>query len=214
MKLDTSVATMIGDVVASRRASDRAGLHEQLSTTLARLNDRAHPLVPLHVTTGDEFQACFRHLGDASTAALRLRLALLPDLDLRFGLGWGQVTLLEQSPRVEDGPGWWAARDAIVAVATEARKAALRSTRTAYRRAADTPGPDEAAVNAALRLRDHLVGSLSGRSRDILRGLLDDTPQVELAEQLGISPSAVSQRVRADGLGMIVAAETALEGVR
>jgi hypothetical protein len=69
----------------------------------------------------------------------------------------------------------------------------------------------EAAVNAALLCRDHLVGSLSDRSLRLLRGLMDPhTTQGRLAAAEGISASAVSQRVRTDGLGVVLAAHELL----
>jgi hypothetical protein len=208
------VATLIGDLVGSRAAPDRSALHGRFRRALTDVEAAIPTLTSLRITVGDEFQGCFETVGMAAAAALRLRLLLLPDADVRLGIGWGEVTVLEGAPRVEDGPGWWAARDAIETVAREAEKAALRSTRTLYRRAADLAGPDEAAVNAALRLRDQVVGSLAGRSLSVLHGLLDGMSQVELAEQLGVSASAVSQRVRSDGLAMLIAAESALGEVR
>jgi DNA-binding transcriptional LysR family regulator len=214
MKPGTPVATLIGDLVGSRQAPDRAGLHQRFRDALREVEAAVPTLTPLRITVGDEFQGCFQHVGAAAAAALRLRLFLLPEADVRFGIGWGLVTVLERTPRVEDGPGWWAARDAIEAVARDADKAALRSTRTLYRCAAETPGPDGAAVNAALRLRDQQVGSLDARSLSVLRGLLDGMPQTSLAEQLGVSASAVSQRIRSDGLAVLVAAESALGEVR
>lgn len=209
-----AVATLIGDLVGSRGARDRSALHARFEQALAAVNEARSPLVPLYITAGDECQGSFAGVGEAAAAALRLRLELLPEADLRFGIGWGAVTVLTARPRVEDGPAWWAARAAIEAVATDGDRAALRWTRTAYRVAPDTAGPDEAAVNAALRLRDQLVGPLTERSLRLLDGLLRGETQVRLAEDLGITPSAVSQRIRSDGLAMIVAAEEDLEGVR
>ena len=93
----------------------------------------------------------------------------------------------------------------------------MRTLRTAY--VADVSGPagdrtpDEAAVNAGLLLRDELVTGLSERSLSVLRGLLAGRTQRDLAEELGISPSAVSQRVRADGLGTILAAHELMGGL-
>ena len=69
-----------------------------------------------------------------------------------------------------------------------------------------TGGPDAGLVNAGLVLRDERVSGLSERSVSVLRGLLSEETQREVAEALGISASAVSQRVRADGLAAIVAA--------
>ena len=48
----------------------------------------------------------------------------------------------------------------------------------------------------------------------LLRGVVDGRSQAELAEEEGISPSAVSQRMRKDGLAVVVAADELLEGVR
>lgn len=208
------VATLIGDVVGSRDAASRAGLHARLEELVAGANRDLAPVVPLRITVGDEFQGCFADVGSALRAVTRLQAAALPEVDVRFGLGWGEVRVLAEEPRVEDGPGWWAARAAIDAVGELARTAGHRHARVAYRRADGVDGPGEAAVNAALLLRDELLGGLGARSLSVLRGLLEGRTQREVAEDLGISPSAVSQRVRADGLAAFQAAETLLEGVR
>ena len=85
-----------------------------------------------------------------------------------------------------------------------------RLRRTVYRRAEGIGGPDPATLEAMLILRDQLVGDLSERSFLVLRGLLAGTTQRDLAHDLGITASAVSQRVRADGLAALVAADRAL----
>ena len=114
-------------------------------------------------------------------------------------------------PRVEDGPGWWAARAAIEAAASAGAGAAQRWLRTAYVVADDAAGaPDPGLVNAGLVLRDERVAGLSERSVSVLRGLLSTRDPARVAEALGISASAVSQRVRADGLAAIVAADDLL----
>ena len=58
------------------------------------------------------------------------------------------------------------------------------------------------------------MGSLWERSLRLLRGVLAGRSQVELAREEGVSPSAVSQRVRHDGLAALVAADDLLRGVR
>jgi hypothetical protein len=214
MKPDPSVAAVIGDVVRSRSAADRSALHVRLSRVLEDANEVLQPLVPLRITVGDEFQGCFATLGEALHATLWLRLHLAPEADLRHGVGWGSVAVLADSPRVEDGPGWWAAREAIETVKREATRTASRHLRTAYRRAESTPGPDPDPVNAALMCRDQMIGSVSERSLRLLRGTLAGRTQGELAEDEGISASAVSQRVRNDGLAVIVAADELLRRVQ
>lgn len=207
-------ATLIGDVVGSRGARDRSRLHTRLGQVLDQVNASADPGTPLRITLGDEYQGRFATVGEALGAALRLRLALLPEYDVRHGIGWGAVTVLQEEPRVEDGPGWWAAREAIEAVKQAEDRPGTRHRRTAYRLAEGASGPEPAAIEAALMLRDQLVGGLSERSVSVLRALLAGSTQREIAEGLGITDSAVSQRVRADGLAVVVAADELMRGLR
>lgn len=207
------MAAVIGDVVGSRTVRDRAGLHDRLAALLAEANSGLEPVVPLRITVGDEFQGCFATVGAAVHATLWLRLQLAPRIELRHGIGWGPVAVLADQPRVEDGPGWWAAREAIEAVKREESRSVTRHLRTAYRRA-DESGPDPDSLNAALLCRDQMVGSVSERSLRLLRGTLAGRTQVQLAADEGISASAVSQRVRHDGLAVLVTADELLRRVR
>ncbi|MFN2319855.1 MAG: SatD family protein [Dermatophilaceae bacterium] len=208
-------ATLVGDVVASRDVADRAALHAALLGAIEAVNADAGSEVvdPVRITVGDEFQGRFETVGAAVHASLLMRLNLLPEADLRFGVGWGLVTILD-ADGTQDGPGWWAAREAIQWVAKTQGQAALGQVRTAYRLAEGGDGPGEAAINAAMQCRDHLIGSLDDRSRRILGGLLSGTTQAEIAEAEGISASAISQRVRRDGLGVLVSAAHELRRVR
>lgn len=204
-----AVALVIGDLVGSRAAEDRSELHSSLLRALTEVNAHLTPLRPFHVTVGDEFQGVFATLGEALTATLLVRLQLQPTHDVRHGVAWGARTVLDESG-IEDGPGWWAARAAIEAVHEAEQSAASRHLRTVYRMAPDVDGPSEGPVNAALVLRDERVSSLSERSLSVLCGLLDGRSQKDIAEELSISPSAVSQRVRADGLAALVSAHELL----
>lgn len=205
--VEAPVATLIGDLVGSRTSSDRTDLHQRLGVALDEVNDLLEPLRPLWITAGDEYQGAFATVGQAVQATLLVRVRLVPAYDVRHGIGWGATTVLDEESGIEDGPGWWAARAAIEAAERGERTPAARSLRTAYAPAEGAgDGPDPGLVNAALILRDERVSGLSERSVSVLRGLLSHQTQRDLAEVLGISASAVSQRVRADGLAAIVAA--------
>lgn len=229
-----TATTLIGDLIGSRGSTDRRALHRTFAEVLDRVNTELRPPTPVRMQVGDEYQGVFASLGDALHASLTVRLALLPAADVRHGIGRGRVEVLSEEPRVEDGPGWWAARAAIERVEEAEGRPGQRSLRTAYVAAVDAqesgdaqqdgrPGDtawrrtdlssEEAAVNAALVLRDHLVSGLSERSLSVLRGLLAGESQRDLAEALGISPSAVSQRVRSDGLAAIIAAHDLTRGM-
>ena len=208
-----SSITLLGDLIGSRVSVDRRALHARFERALAEVNAAFSPLTPMRMHVGDEYQAVFATLGDALSASLLVRLALLPDHDIRHGIGRGAVEVLTEDPRIEDGPGWWAARQAIERAAGAEGRPPARSLRTAYVAHDSVSATDEAAVNAALLLRDERVTGLSERSLSVLRGLLSGQSQRDLAEALGISPSAVSQRVRADGLGALVAAHELMGGL-
>lgn len=196
-------ATLIGDVVGSRRAGDRPALHRRVAAALDQVATGAIDAPAF--TIGDEFQGSYPHLGAAIDAALTVRLALAPDIDVRFGIGWGAVTVLDADAGIQDGPGWWTARAAIQQTAETQRQPGFTLVRTTFR-ADDDTRTDVDAVNAALICRDHLLGSLDERSLRIVRGLMTGRTKKELAAAEGISPSAVSQRAARDGLDLIVVA--------
>lgn len=203
-------ATLIGDVVGSRRATDRSELHRVVTSALRRV--AAGAIDPPAFTVGDEFQGSYPSVGAAIDAALSLRLAVAPDIDVRFGIGWGTVTILDADAGIQDGPGWWAARDAIQRTAEAQRQPGFALVRTTFR-APEHIRDDVAAINAALLCRDHLLGSLDDRSLRIVKGLMSSKTKKQLAADEGISPSAVSQRAGRDGLDLIVLASQYLQGL-
>jgi SatD family protein len=203
-------ATVIGDVVGSRRARDRPALHRRVATALRQVAGGA--IDPPAFTVGDEFQGSYGTLGAAIDAALTVRLSLAPETDVRFGIGWGTVAILDAEAGIQDGPGWWMARAAIQETADAQRQPGFTLVRTTFRADDDTRA-DVAAVNAALICRDHLLGSLDERSVRIVRGLMTGRTKKELAAAEGISPSAVSQRAARDGLDLIVRASQYLRGL-
>jgi len=201
-------ATLIGDIVGSRRVADRGAAHRALNSALRDVASSA--IHPPAFTVGDEFQGSYPTVGAAIDAALKLRLAVAPGIDVRFGIGWGAVTMLDANARIQDGPGWWAAREAIVWTASAQRQPALAMVRTSFR---GSDRNDVDAINAALLCRDHLIGSLDERSIRILKGLLNNHTKKDIAATEGISASAVSQRAGRDGLDLIVQASEYLRSV-
>ena len=204
-------ATLIGDVVGSRQHTDRQTLHRALNEALRGVAGSA--IDPPAVKVGDEFQGSYPTIGGAIDAALTLRLAVAPAIDVRFGVGWGEVAVLDPDTGIQDGPGWWAAREAIEETAASQRRPGLGLLRTTFR-AYGHSRADVDAINAALLCRDHLLGSLDDRSIRILRGLMNDRTKKELADAEGISASAVSQRTSRDGLDLLVLASEYLRRIR
>lgn len=200
--LNMALYTMIGDVVRSRALPDRAAAQDRLGAVLAEVNAMLSTRQGLEATVGDEFQGAFDAVADAVRASLLVRLALLPDVDVRVGIGHGEVTVHDATrrPLLQDGPGWWAAREAVDAMAMPRRSAA----RTWY------VGPSAGLVNAHLLCRDALVDRLNERGWRMLRLSLLGESQQRIAEREGVTKSAVSQQF-ARGIGAVRDAQAELE---
>lgn len=217
-------ATLIGDLTDPAGAAPQgADPVRALRAAIAAVNRTLRPVVALRTTTGTEYQGAFTSVGEALRATLLLRLALLPAADLRHGVGWGEIAAPARQDdggtgadgaatalRIERGPGWWAARDALTAVEKDQERSALDWRRTGYQRDASASGPAAEPVNAALLLRDQLVGGLDRTSLTVLRGLLSGTPRQRLAEQTGLAESALDARIRDHGLTALLASDEAL----
>lgn len=211
----TRVAVII-DLVGSRQHRDRAGLHRTFVTALAQVNAVVRAEQDLAPTVGDEAQARYHSVTDALRATLLLRLVLPEGLDCRAGIGVGQVQDLGPSVvgLLQDGPGWWAARDAI----NEAKAREIvkdRTLRTWYLLADDVEPaqdvPPALVVQALLLTRDEIVSSMQERSRRLLLGVLQGVSQADLAIQEEISPSAVSQNLRRSGAYAVLHAHERLD---
>jgi len=214
---DRSQVALIGDLVGSRKARNREDLQRVLRQALQWANSSLVPAQDLEPTVGDEFQGVFQDVGSAVRATLLLRLYLLKerDVDARFGLGFGEVTVFEsRTPLSQDGPGWWAARGAIDRIDEMSHRGRTAFART-YLESSELsrlPGGEVAALNAFLLCRDALVAQMKPRARRLLLGMILDTPQAELAAEEGISQSAVSQSLAANGAYAIEAAQLELDG--
>jgi hypothetical protein len=177
---------VIGDVVKSRQLADRERTQADLVVALAETAVAVPGVQPLEPTVGDEFQGAYATLGDATHVALLIRLRILPQADVRLGIGFGETTVYDRTrrPLLQDGPAWWAAREALEHLARPRRS----TQRTWY------VGPESARANAFLLCRDALVDRLSDRGWRMLRMSLQGSSQREIAEAEGISTSAVSQQ--------------------
>ena len=219
MQAPSPVIAVIVDVSRSRSHADRAALQREVQNAFGRVNSAVVAAQPLEPTVGDESQAVYADLASALRATLLARLELPDGVDCRFGLGRGELATIGTGVvgAVQDGSAWWSAREAI----DEARKheySKLAFVRTWFASSVDDQRADvasrteEALVNSYLLARDHIVGTMTPRSRHLLRGQLHGATQVELARLEGISQSAVSQNLARSGANALVAGEALLLG--
>lgn len=191
---------VIGDLVGSRGLADRGTAQRAVAAALTEVTDSLRPVQDFEPTIGDELQGACASLADALAATLRVRLALRGVVDVRWGVGYGEVEVHDPTrrPILQDGPGWWAARAALESIAGP-----RTGRRTAFR------GPEETTVNAYLVCRDQLVDRLSDRGAEIARLALGGLLQKDIAARVGVSASAVSQQF-ARGVGAVVSSQRLL----
>lgn len=209
MPADAPVATLIGDLVASRTHVDRGRLQATARETLAWANEQLRPVQALEMTLGDEFQGTFATPADVVEASLFLRLALLTHTwgaDSRYGLGWGEIQVFNpsRSPVSQDGPGWWAARGAIERVKEQASRSSGSYVRTFFASQPRAKDPWAGAMDAFLLMRDATVDRMSPRQHRLMLGLINGRTQDDLAKQESITQGAISQALRRSGALAII----------
>lgn len=196
------------DIVGSRRIRDRAAAQRILDQTIARV-ERELPLAgrPLRPTVGDELQAVYASVEAALASLLLLQLALPDGVECRFGIGIGPIgTIASTAGDIADGPGWWAAREAIDTVHGLEQRA-VPHARTWIVVADDADHQAAAAArmsNCYLLTRDQLVGVMSQRARLLTYGRCLGVTQRALARDEGITQSAVSQALANSGARAVV----------
>jgi DNA-binding CsgD family transcriptional regulator len=200
---------VIMDIVGSRLLLQRDVAQHELDAVLRDIH-ATHPLAvePLRPIVGDEEQGVFPDLGSALATTLLLQLGRPKGVDCRFGIGVGAIRSIESAGRtIAEGPGWWAAREAIDSVHQ-------RQQRPPYTaRTWSVASPEENAAmqssvrtaNSALLVRDQLVASLSDRQRRLAYGRCMGMTQRELAEREAVRQSAVSQALNSSGASALVA---------
>lgn len=206
-------AVLVGDVVRSRSHRDQGDLISVVTAALDWVNQHREPVQPLEMTVGDEFQGAYEDLGATLDAALLVRLRLAGACELRFGLGWGEISAYdpERAPMAQSGSAWWAAREALDRVVElESKRQWPKSVRT---RLAGAPEPAQSLVNALLLCRDELLAKMDERDARITLGLFLDERQEDVAAELGISQPSVARRQVENGANAVFRAHEALREV-
>lgn len=202
------VIAVIADIVGSRRLRNRSEAQRIFEQTIARVEEE-HPLAdqPLTPTVGDEQQGVYRTLDDALIGVLLLQLALPEGIEFRYGLGVGEIQAFASVHRdLTDGPGWWAAREAINAVHARQERSvpSARSWIVAAPAQTEVADSQVALTNAFLLARDAIVVGMTARERRLTYGRICGLSQSSLAEQEGITQPAVSKALRSSGASALL----------
>ena len=192
---------VIADVIGSRSYPDRSVVQRRIEHLLTTIAETYPPINPFSPTVGDELQAVYSSRNQALAATLYAALLHEEGPQLRFGLGQGEVFAVESetSDQIQDGPGWWRAREAIEEVADlQKRHPSLRTRFVGPRK------HDDALVNAYLLARDHMMASMSVHARRYARGVAEGKSQDQIASEVGVTQPAVSKSLRTSGAADLI----------
>ena len=199
---------VIADIVGSRRLADRVASQRTLDDAIERVErDLPVALQPLRPTVGDEQQGVFATLESALAMLLLVQLALPDGLECRFGLGIGAVDVITAaSGGIPDGPGWWAAREAIEIVHAKQQRAAPNARTWVVASPGEDAGMHRAAAlaNTTVLARDQIVGTMTERARRLTLGRCLGVTQNDLARAEGITQPAVSQALTSSGAHAVI----------
>jgi|Deesub1362A_J573_1020465.scaffolds.fasta_scaffold03128_3 uncharacterized protein YukE len=199
--METVYLAIIGDVVASRAASDRARLQARLQAGLEQVNAAfTGQLASTFVlTVGDEFQGLLRDASGLSRLLAQVSAALHP-VEVRFGLGIGPLdTPLRPRALGMDGPCFHRARAAVQRA--EERRTALE---------VEVP-LDQPALEIYSLLYSQLRQGWTAKQRQVVDLSMAGFNGRAMAARLGVSPSAISQRLHAAGAPAVIQAALSWE---
>ncbi len=190
---------VIGDLEGSRRHARRAQLQQRLTGALSNVNAAVPAVQHLQVTLGDEFQGVYDTLVSACDAALQVRLELLDAIQVRIGIGHGEISVRPGDAAMfgQDGPAWWAARDSLDRLK---KLGSGRQWPAGWRTSiTSADGHADALVNALLICRDQVLAGFDARDAQVLLGLVRGQSQATIARRIKITQSAVAQRQKSNG---------------
>ena len=194
---------LIADVIDSKMVQERFDLQKQLEITLQKINGLFADYLAscFTLTLGDEFQALLKVDAPVFQIIDTLRSELTPT-QLRFGIGLGEiVTAIDPLQSVgADGPAYWNARAAINFVH---QKNDYGNTQIYFSSGKEN---QDFFVNALIASGEAIRSGWRDSQEEILLNLLkrsvysESFSQQDLAQSLGLNPSALSKRLKSSSI--------------
>lgn len=195
---NTPYSAFIADLVRSRDIPDRAALQQRLGALLERLNTEheADLVGRLVLVRGDEVQGLFRTSKNIVALVDALATGLYPER-VQCGLGYGPVaTGLVDDPAQMDGPCFHLARQAL----DRAKK------QNSWLVACGFGSEVDVTVSTLFRLMAAIRHGWTQRQNE-LTSLARTMRQKEMAARLDVSPSVISESLKASSFKAVRAGE-------
>jgi len=185
-----SYLAIIGDIVKSKTLTNREQVQEKLKEMLNKINNRYSQVIASKflITIGDEFQGLLKPTDQLFEIINDIADAMEP-VQIRFGVGHGTIsTIFNEYALGMDGPAFHQARYAI----NKAHK--YKSYVILFQ--SETPEESDLAIQTVLSLLSQIRLLWSLKQKCIIRCLKAGLTQEQIALELQISQSAVSQSIK------------------
>ena len=195
---------VIGDLIQSRRSTNRQLLQTQLKTVLAQINAQVPLLSPYTLTLGDEFQAVLTS-ADGVFHQLTTILQAIHPIKARFALGVGEITtpINPTQALAMDGPAFYGAREGIDQLKKNGELFALINQQS--------PLPTQALINPTLDLLSHQIKKWKANRLEIFNRLNSGQDIKTIAKSLAISDKAVYKNISEGAIETVMDSMTAIE---
>lgn len=185
-------AVITGDLIASSK-KERSSLLEELKVVLERITlpETRLALPPFELYRGDSFQGILSHPEEALKDALIIRTCLKksnknPDSDARLAIGIGTIDFPSTTIAESDGEAFRNSGPIL----DEMKNGIKIKVKSPWKEINDE-------LEVALILADAIISRWSPSQAEVIVQNLEGTKQTEIASALGISQSAVNQRLKA-----------------
>lgn len=193
---------IIGDIVNSKKISNRLALQEKLKHYLGEINKDYQEVIAANftITLGDEFQGLLNSPRHLFAILNKIEIVMRP-LRIRFGIGVGDIiTKIDNKMAIgSDGPAWWRARDMIFDLKNNQKGLKLISN-------IKIAGIEDQNILDLLNINLSFCYSLrrnwTKEQREVNDfitlhyGLTDHFVQKRIAEEMGLSPVNVNKKLK------------------
>ncbi len=194
---------IIGDLIDSRRITDRSSFQQEYAGLLSEINEQYAPDIVSRfaITLGDEFQGVLGSAEKIMEILNTISVRLYPQ-KIRFGIGVGEMTTMPELDRNigMDGPAFWRARSAIEYIHDDNDYGVSRT----FVVAADNA--KTGLINSSLAANDFIFSRMTPAQMQTFQELIkmeaawNDFEQKQIAKRLNIAASSVLRRIKGSGL--------------
>lgn len=187
-------SVITGDIINSRNISDKTLFINSLQNILSDINEVYQAENPFEIYRGDSFQSLYPKPTFSLRIALLIRSGLLKESpksetwDARISIGLGEVNFQDKDIKISNGDAFERSGITLDRMKNEDRFLSVISGDESFDKQLQT-------LNT---LTDAIISRWSKKSAEVIYlTLLKDYTQEKIAQVLGISQSAVQQRLAA-----------------